>query len=105
MVIPQEEFRRISVFENFRRAWVILETTYEGTKVVKNSFKFQTFTSKFEEIRMSENETIEKFYPKLNDMENSTFNLMNRSCAQIFRKVKRSLYLRLVRASPWLLKL
>ena len=93
------------MFEIFRRAWVILETIYEGTKVVKNSFKFQTFTSKFEDIRMSENETIENSVPNLMTWKTPPLTLMNRSCAQNFRNVKRSLYLRLVRTSQWLLKL
>ncbi|KAB1205066.1 hypothetical protein CJ030_MR7G016710 [Morella rubra] len=49
-------------------AWEILETTHEGTKTVKNS-KLQMLTTKFEEIRMKEDETFDEFYAKLNDID------------------------------------
>ena len=52
----------------------MLETTYDGTKVVK-TVKFQRLTSSFEEIKMGENETFDEFYAKLKDIVNSAFNL------------------------------
>ena len=69
----------------------ILETTYEGTKVVK-TVKFQRLTSSFEEIRMEENETFDEFYAKFKDIVNSAFNL-GKSIAEskIVRKILRSL--------------
>ena len=57
-----------------KETWAILYTTYEGTKVVKDS-KFQRLTTSFEEIKMEENESFDKFYAKLKDIVNSTFNL------------------------------
>ena len=57
-----------------KEAWTILETTYEGTKVVK-TMKLQRLTSSFEEIRMEEDETFDAFYAKLKDIVNSTFNV------------------------------
>jgi hypothetical protein len=41
------EFGRISNSESSKEAWKILETTYEGTKLVK-SVKLQMLISKFE---------------------------------------------------------
>ena len=57
-----------------KEAWTILETTYEGTKVVK-TMKLQRLTSSFEEIRMEEDETFDAFYAKLKDIVNSAFNV------------------------------
>ena len=72
--VTNEEFKKISSIEVAKEAWTILETTYEGTKAVK-TMKFQTLTSRFEEIRMEEDETFDEFYAKLKDIVNSTFNL------------------------------
>ena len=47
---------------------------HEGTKVVKIN-KLQQLTSKFESIRMSDDESFDEFYAKLNDIVNSAYNL------------------------------
>ena len=72
--MTNEEFKRISSTEVAKEAWTILEITYEGTKAVK-TMKLQRLTSGFEEIRMEEDETFDKFYTKLKDLVNSAFNL------------------------------
>ena len=36
-VVTNEEFKKISSTETTKKAWIILQTTYEGTKAVKNS--------------------------------------------------------------------
>ncbi|XP_041024084.1 uncharacterized protein LOC121264843 [Juglans microcarpa x Juglans regia] len=91
MVVSQEEFKRISMCENCKEAWDILEVTHEGTKAVKNS-KFQMLTTSFEELRMKDDETFDAFYAKLNDVVNSHFNLGDRIPEnRIVRKVLRSL--------------
>ena len=43
---------------------------HEGTKVVKIN-KLQQLTSKFESIRMSDDESFNEFYTKLNNIVNS----------------------------------
>ena len=48
---------------------------HEGTKVVKIN-KLQELTTRFESIKISEDESFNKFYAKLNDIVNSTFNLV-----------------------------
>ena len=47
---------------------------HEGTKAVKIN-KLLQLTSKFESIRMSDDEFFNEFYAKLNDIVNSTYNL------------------------------
>ena len=81
----------MSSIEVVKEAWTILETTYEGTNVVK-IVKLQRLISSFEEIRMKEDETFNEFYAKLKDIMNSAFNL-GESIAEskIVRKILRSL--------------
>ena len=74
MSISPEEFKRISICEIAFDAQKILETTREGTVTVKNS-KLQMLTTKFEEIRMKDDETFDEFYAKLNGIVNSSFIL------------------------------
>jgi len=51
------EFARISNCESAREVWQILKTTYEGKKIVKSA-KLQMLISKFEEIKMLEDEML-----------------------------------------------
>ena len=51
-----------------------METTYEGTKKVKDT-KLQMLTIRFEELRMSEDESFDSFYNKLNEVVIGKFNL------------------------------
>ena len=69
-----EEFKKISSIETIKEAWTILQTTYEGTKAIKDS-KLQRLTTSFEEIKMWEDESFDEFYAKLKDILNSAFNL------------------------------
>ena len=72
--VTDEEFKKISFTETAKEAWTILQTTYEGTKAVKNS-KLQRLTISFEEIKMEEDGSFDEFYAKLKDIVNSVFNL------------------------------
>ena len=72
--VMNEEFKKISSIEIAKEAWTILQTTHEGTKVVKDS-KLQRLTTSFEEIKMEEDESFDEFYVKLKDIVNSAFNL------------------------------
>ena len=76
--VTNEEFKKISSSETAKEAWTILQTTYEGTKAVRNS-KLQRLTTSFEEIKMEEDESFNEFYVKLKDIVNSTFNLDRKS--------------------------
>ena len=72
--ISMEEFKRISNVEVAHTACNILQTMHEGNKAVKIN-KLPRLTSRFESIKMSNGETFDEFYAKLNDIVNSAFNL------------------------------
>ena len=89
--VTNEEFKKISSTETAKEAWTILQTTYKGTKAVKDS-KFQRLTTSVEEIKMEEDESFDEFYAKLKDIVNSTFNLGETIPeSKIVKKVLRSL--------------
>ena len=68
-----------------------METTYEGTKKVKDT-KLQMLTTQFEELEMSEDESFDSFYSKLNEVVVSKFNLGEKmEDSKIVRKILRSL--------------
>ena len=90
-VVTNEEFKKISSTETAKEAWTILQTTYEGTKAIKDS-KLQRLTTSFEEIKMEEDESFDEFYTKLKDIVNSAFNFRETILEpKIVRKVLRSL--------------
>ena len=72
--VTNEEFKKISSTETAKEVWTILQTTYKGTKAVKDS-KLQRLTTSFKEIKMEEDESFDEFYAKLKDIVNSAFNL------------------------------
>ena len=89
--VTNEEFKKISSTETTKETWTILQTTYKGTKAVKDS-KLQRLTTSFEENKMEEDESFNEFYAKLKDIINSTFNLDETILEpKIVRKVLRSL--------------
>ena len=72
--VSMEEFKRIFNVEIAHTTWNILQTVHEGTKTIKIN-KLQQLTSKFESIRISDDESFDEFYTKLNDIVNSAYNL------------------------------
>ena len=89
--VSPDEFHRISHITIAKKAWEILETTYEGTKKVKDT-KLQMLTTQFEELKMSEDEFFESFYSKPNEVVVSKFNLGEKTeDSKIIRKILRSL--------------
>ena len=72
--VTNDEFKKISSTETAKEAWNILQTTYEGTKAIKDS-KLQRLTTSFKEIKMEEDESFDEFYSKLKDIVNSASNL------------------------------
>ena len=86
-----DEFHRISHITIAKEACEILETTYEGTKKVKDT-KLQMLTTQFEELKMSDDESFDSFYSKLNEVVVSKFNLGEKMEEfKIVRKILRSL--------------
>ena len=89
--VTNEKFKKISSTKTAKEAWTILQTTYKGTKVVKDS-KLQRLTTSFEEIKMEEDESFDEFYAKLKDIVISAFNLKETIPeSKIVRNVLRSL--------------
>ena len=85
--VSPDEFHRISHITVTKEAWEILETTYEGTKKVKDT-KLQMLTTQFEELKMSEDESFDSFYSKLNEVVVSKFNLGEKTeDSKIVRKI------------------
>ena len=73
-VVSMEEFKRILNVEVAHTAWNILQIVREGTKVVKIN-KLQQLTTRFESIKISDDEFFDEFFAKLNDIVNFTYNL------------------------------
>lgn len=89
--LSPSELVRISNSESAKEAWQILETTYECTKLVKFA-KLQMLISRFEEIKMLEDEIFGEFYSKMNDLRNSMVSLGKTvSDVKLIRKILRSL--------------
>ena len=85
------EFHKISHITIAKEAWEILETTYEGTKKVKDT-KFQMLTTKFKELKMGDDESFDSFYGKLNEIVITKLNLGEKiEDAKVVRKILRSL--------------
>lgn len=91
MAVSPEEFRSVSMREVANEVWDVLETMHERTQAVKN-LKLQILTSRFEEIKMIDDETFDVFFMSLNDIVDSSFNLGEKiSEPKIVRKILRSL--------------
>ena len=89
--VSTDEFHRISHVETAKKAWTILETTYEGTKKVKDT-KLQMLTTRFKELKMGDNESFDSFYGKLNEILIAKLNLEEKiEDAKVLRKILRSL--------------
>ena len=89
--VSLDEFHKISHISIAKEAWQILETIYEGTKKVEDT-KLQMLTTRFEELKMSEDESFDSFYSKLNEVVIGKFNLgEKKEDSKIVRKILRSL--------------
>ena len=89
--VSMEEFKRILNVKVAHTAWNILQNVHEGIKAVKIN-KLQQLTSKFESIRISDDESFNEFYAKLNDIVNFAYNLGEiYDQPKIVRKILRSL--------------
>ena len=85
--VSLDEFHRISHVTIAKEAWEILETTYEGTKKVKDT-KLQMLTTRFKELKTSEDELFDSFYGKLNEVVIGKFNLGEKTeDSKVVRKI------------------
>jgi len=89
--VSTNEFHRISHAKTAKEAWTILETTYEGTKKVKDT-KLQILTTRFEEVKMSDDKSFDSFYGRLNKIVIAKLNLGEKiEDAKVVRKILRTL--------------
>ena len=89
--VSSDEFHRMSHMKTAKEAWTILEMTYESTKKV-NDTKLQMLTTKFEKLKMGDDEAFNSFYGKLNEIVIAKFNLgENIEDSKVVRKILRSL--------------
>ena len=89
--VSTNEFHRISHVKTTKEAWTILETTYEGSKKVKDT-KLQMLTTRFEEVKMSDDESFDSFYGRLNEIVIAKLNLGEKTeDTKVVRKILRSL--------------
>ena len=85
------KFHRISHVKTAKEAWTILEATYEGTKNVKD-IKLRMLTTRFEEVKMSDDESFDSSYGRLNEKVIAKLNLGEKiEDAKVVRKILRSL--------------
>ena len=75
--VSADQIKLITTRESIKEAWGILQTTCEGTNDVKSS-KLLMLTTRFEELRMKDHETLSDFYPRLCDIANESFTLGER---------------------------
>ena len=89
--VSTDEFHRISHMMIAKEAWIILKTTYEATKKVKDT-KLQMLTTRFKEVMMSKNESFDSFYGRLNEIVIVKLSLGEKiEDAKVVRKILRSL--------------
>ena len=86
----------ISTWKIAKEAWEILQTAHEGTDAVKLS-KLQILTTRFDNLRMKDEESITDFNSRLCDIANEAFTLGEKfSEEKLVRKTLRSLWKRFV---------
>ncbi|KAK2420853.1 gag-protease polyprotein [Trifolium repens] len=84
-------FRLIKKCTVAKDAWEILKTTHEGTPKVKMS-RLQLLTTKFENLRMKEDESVHDFHMNVIDFSNSFDSLGEKIPEEkLVRKILRSL--------------
>ncbi|XP_057444753.1 uncharacterized protein LOC130736999 [Lotus japonicus] len=89
--VDKNMFRLINTCTVAKEAWDILKTAHEGTARVRMS-RLQMLTTQFENLRMTEEETISEFHMRVRDLANSSFALGEpMSDEKLVRKILRSL--------------
>ena len=88
--VSPDEFHRISHVKTAKEAWTILETTYKGTKKVKDT-KLQMLTTRFKELKMGDDEAFDSLYGKLNEIVIAKLNLGEKiEDSKVVRQILRS---------------
>ncbi|VFQ84566.1 unnamed protein product [Cuscuta campestris] len=72
--VDSSQYRLIANCTEAQKAWKILETTHEGDERVKTA-KYQILMTKFENLRMEDNESITEFHGRVRDLANEAERL------------------------------
>ena len=89
--IDVTQFKLISACESARDAWIILQNAHKGTSSIK-ILKLQMLASRFEDLRMLEDETISDLNSKLCDIANEALTFCEKYPeTKLVRKILRSL--------------
>lgn len=89
--VDLDNFNLISTYSTAKEAWETLQNAYEGSTRVKAQ-RLQQLISKFEMLKMEEDESVSDFHAKLKTIANECFNLGGKmSQEKLVRKVLRSL--------------
>ncbi|KAK2396297.1 gag-protease polyprotein [Trifolium repens] len=89
--VDENIFKLINTCTEAKQAWEIMQTAHEGTSKVRMS-KLQLLTSKFENLRMEDDETISEFNTRVRDIANSCFAIGEKIPEEkLARKILRSL--------------
>ncbi|XP_057808926.1 uncharacterized protein LOC131023403 [Salvia miltiorrhiza] len=89
--VTMEVFVVISMCSTAKEAWEVLMNTYEGNSKVKKQ-RLQQLTTRFEELKMDENETISNFHGKILSIPNESFSLGEKILEEkLVRKVMHAL--------------
>ena len=72
--LDTNQFKLISTCNSAKKAWEILQKAHEGHDNVCLS-RLQFFTTKFENVRMHEEETISEFKARLHDIANEAIEI------------------------------
>ena len=72
--IGPDEFNRVSACASAKEIWDCLKTSHEGTEQVKES-KIDMLTSRYENFKMKEGETIHDMFTKLSSITNELRSL------------------------------
>ncbi|XP_069148245.1 uncharacterized protein [Solanum lycopersicum] len=92
--IGPDEYNRVSACESAKEIWDCLLTAHEGTKQVKES-KIDMLTSRYENFKMKEGETIHDMFTKLSSITNELRSLgepisMTKQVREVLRILSKS---------------
>ena len=74
MGVSPTQFKSILATGLVKEAWGILQVEFEGTTIVRKS-RIELLISKFENLRMEENEIIKQYHAKISIISNELFIL------------------------------
>jgi hypothetical protein len=89
--LTEAEFVKVMHLETTKAMWDKLISSYEGNEKVKDA-KLQTYRLKFEQLKMNEDETISKYFLRVEELVNSMKGLGDKfDDSLLVQKILRSL--------------